>query len=174
MNQEITIDTSDAVNTIKKMIDRVQHLEDFFNKLKPEIYKAFIEHFEHNDWKPLSLYTLAEKEKEGYSAQPLVRTGALKKALQGHSPDLTETIDDNTLIMKITLPYARYLDVGTGGYQIRTKHAPMLRFIGTKSETVLQRTVMRGPLPARPIIEITDANMKSFEEILVKYLENEV
>ena len=113
------ISMSISVTGIPQAIQEVQRAsasiegrghQEFLRKIiVPELEKEFARCFEggHKDWPPLKPATLREKERLGYPATPLVRTGRYRGAsrrLRGME------ISRNVIKIISPIPYAKYLE----------------------------------------------------------------
>lgn len=91
-------------------------------------------------WKPLAPSTVEHKEREGFSAKILVRTGLLMESLTGESP--------------WTIAEVRPLELR----------------LGTKLEYALLHQKGTSRMPARPVIDLTEKDKMDFMKTIQRYL----
>ena len=113
INMEITVEgipaAIKAVQSVGQSIQGRSHQEFLRRIIVPELEKEFARCFQggHRDWPPLKPATIRQKQRQGYPATPLVRTGAYRGAsrrLRGMQ------ISRNRIRIVSPIYYARFLE----------------------------------------------------------------
>jgi phage gpG-like protein len=117
-NGEVRMEFRPPIEFIQRQIGGFRHeLEDLdglwdrFSRVLPDIFRSWFSSHGDGTWPPLAPSTIAEKSKQGYPPDPLVRTGTMRAHLL--DPNYAVERSHDSFAWGTDDPYAAFHQTGT-------------------------------------------------------------